>query len=107
MEKDITVKREVTKIEIAYRDKNDLKNLSNSKEFQSLIMEDSFKGIKEAINKKWKKVELFNIINLSVIIEINSSSFPSALKRISKYFELIEEYERCAEIKQLINKIKK
>jgi hypothetical protein len=107
MEKDITVKREVTKIEIAYRDKNDLKDLSNSKEFQSLIMEDSFKGIKEAISKKWKKVELFNIINLSVIIEIKSSSFSSALKKISKYFELMEEYERGAEIKQLINKIKK
>ena len=72
--------------------KNDLKDLSNSKEFQSLIMEDSFKGIKEAISKKWKKVELFNIINLSVIIEIKSSSFSSALKKISKYFELMPHF---------------
>lgn len=106
MEKDITVKREITKIEIAYRDKNDLKNLSNSEEFQSLIMEDSFKGIEEAISKKWKKVELFNIINLSVIIEIKSSSFPSALNKISKYFEINENYEKCAEIKKLIKKLK-
>ena len=106
MEKDITVKREVTKIEIAYRDKNDLKDLSNSKEFQSLIMEDSFKGIKEAIDKKWKKVELFNIINLSIIIEIPDIGFPSALQKISKYFEEKEEYEKCAKIKKLINKIK-
>jgi|TARA_R110000803_G_C11778095_1_gene296227 hypothetical protein len=107
MEKDTKVKREVANIEIAYRNKKDLKELSSSKEFQDVVMKESFKGIKEAIDKKWKKVELFNIINLSVIIEIASADFPSALKRISKYFEINEEYEECAEIKKLIKKSKK
>ena len=107
MDKDTSIKRKATKIEIAFGNKKDLKELYNNKEFQSIIMEDSFKGIKEAINKKWEKVELFNIINLSIIIEISSTSFSSALKKISNYFESYEEYEKCAEIKQLVNKIKK
>ena len=106
MEKYSKVKRKVTPIEITYRSDNDLKKLSNSIKFQSVIMEDTFESIKEAIDKKWKKVELFNVTNLSIIIELSSSSFPTALKKISGYFEMNEEYEKCAEIKQLINKIK-
>jgi hypothetical protein len=106
MEKDTKPKKEITTIEIAQRDKKGLNELSNSKEFQDIIMKDAFKSIKEAINKKWKKVELFNVINLSIIIEISHTGFPSALEKISKYFEINEEYEKCAEIKQLIKKQK-
>ena len=69
-------------------------------------MRDSFKAIKEAIKKDKTTVELFNIVNLSVIIKLSSLYYPSALKKISNYFEEYEEYEKCAEIKQLINKIK-
>lgn len=106
MEKDTKSKEEITTIEISQRSKKDLKELSNSKEFQDIIMKDAFRSIKKAIDKKRKKVELFNVINLSIIIEIPNTGFSSALKKISKYFEINEEYEKCAEIKQLINQIK-
>ena len=65
-------------------------------------MKDSFKAIKEAIKNKWTTVELFNIVNLSVIIKLSSLYYPSALKKISNYFEEYEEYEKCAEIKNYI-----
>jgi hypothetical protein len=106
MEKYSKTKRIITPIEIIYRSGKDIMKLSNSTHFQSVIMEDAFKSIKEAINKKWKKVELFNITNLSVIVEISSPAFPTALKKISNYYEKHEEYEKCAEIKQLLNKLK-
>ena len=105
MEKKIKSKKEITTIEIAHRSKKELKELSNSKEFQDIIMNDAFYSIKEAIAKKWNKVELFNIINLSIIIEISDIGFSSALSKISKYFEIKEDYEKCAEIKKLINKM--
>jgi hypothetical protein len=69
-------------------------------------MRDSFKAIKEAIKNDKTTIELFNIVNLSVIIKLSSLYYPSALKKISKYFEEYEEYEKCAEIKQLLNKLK-
>ena len=59
MEKYSKTKRIITPIEIIYRSGKDIMKLSNSTHFQSVIMEDAFKSIKEAINKKWKKVELF------------------------------------------------
>lgn len=105
MEKD-TKKRKITNIEISYSNKRELKELSNKEEFRNIIMRDSFKAIKEAIKKGKTTVELFNIVNLSIIIKLSSLYYPSALKKISNYFEEYEEYEKCAEIKQIINKLK-
>tara|TARA_R100000773_G_C4177861_1_gene88794 strand:+ start:404 stop:727 length:324 start_codon:yes stop_codon:yes gene_type:complete len=101
MEKEIK-KRKITNIEISYSTKRELKELSNKEEFRNVIMKDSFKAIKEAIKNKWTTVELFNIVNLSVIIKLSSLYYPSALKKISKYFEENEEYEKCAEIKKIL-----
>jgi len=95
-------KRKLKKIEISYSNKRELKELSNKEEFRNIIMRDSFKAIKEAIKNKWTTVELFNIVNLSVIIKLSSLYYPSALKKISKYFEENEEYEKCAEIKKIL-----
>ncbi len=100
-----TKKRKITNIEISYSTKRELKELSNKEEFRNIIMRDSFKAIKEAIKNDKTTVELFNIVNLSVIIKLSYLYYPSALKKISNYFEEYEEYEKCAEIKQLINKI--
>ena len=66
--------------------------LSNKEEFRNIIMRDAFKAIKEAIKNDKTTVELFNIVNLSVIIKLSYLYYPSALKKISNYFE---EYEDC------------
>ena len=101
-----TKKKKITNIEISYSNKRELKELSNKEEFRDIIMKDSFMAIKDAIKNNYTTIELFNIVNLSIIIKLSSLYFPTALKRISNYFEENEEYEKCAEIKQLINKIK-
>lgn len=106
MEKE-TKKRKLTEIQISYSNKRELKELSNEEEFCNIIMKDSFKAIKEAIKKNWQTVELFNIVNLSVIIKISSLYYPSALRKISKYFEENEEYEKCAEIKTILSNLEK
>ena len=105
--KEETVKKKITSIEISYNSKRDLKELSNKEEFQNIIMRNSFKAIKEAIKNDNTTVELFNIVNLSVIIKLSSLYYPSALKKISNYFEEYEEYEKCAEIKTLLNSLEK
>jgi len=101
-----TKKKKITNIEISYSNKRELKELSNKEEFRDIIMKDSFMAIKDAIKNNYTTIELFNIVNLSIIIKLSSLYFPTALKRISNYFEENEEYEKCAEIKKLINKIK-
>jgi hypothetical protein len=106
MEEKIT-KRKITSIEINYNTKRELKELSNKIVFRGIIMRDSFRAIKDAIKNNNTTVELFNIVNLSVIIKLSSLYYPSALKKISKYFEETEEYEKCAEIKTILNNLEK
>jgi len=106
MEKE-TKKKKITNIEISYSTKRELKELSNKEEFRDIIMKDSFKAIKEAIKNNNTTVELFNIVNLSVIIKLSSLYYPSSLKKISNYFEEYEEYEKCAEIKNILNSLEK
>ena len=101
MEKEVN-KRKITNIEISYSNKRELKELSDKEVFRNIIMRDSFKAIKDAIKNNWTTVELFNIVNLSVIIKLSSLYYSSALKKISKYYEECEEYEKCAEIKNIL-----
>ena len=97
--------KEVTSIEISYYSKDELKKLSNEEEFVTFIIQDSYKTIKSAISDKLEKVELFNILNLSIIVELHSRNFKKVLKRIINHYIACEDYEKCSEIKKLIKKI--
>jgi hypothetical protein len=66
MEKDIKSKnkREVTHIEIAWEDKQDLIELSTTEVFYNFILEKSYDSITKAIEDNLEKVELFNVFNI-------------------------------------------
>ena len=48
--------REIPKIEISYINRKELRELENKYEFIQYILKNTLKSIKEAIDKKWKKV---------------------------------------------------
>ena len=79
--KEETAKRKITSIEISYSNKRELKELSNKEEFRGIIMRDSFRAIKDAIKNNYTTIELFNIINLSIIIKLSSLYFPNSIKK--------------------------
>ena len=94
-----------TNIELIYDDKSDLIKLASKKEFCGFILRDSLKAIKHAIKYKLKKVNLFNVLNLSVIIELDKSQYKSVLTRAEQHYASIEDYEECSKIKKLIDKL--
>ena len=99
-------KREVTHIELTWDNVDDLVELSNNDEFRPFILEESFKAITHALNSNLDKAELFNIFNMSVIVEIHYPQFKSVLSKINCLFLENEEYERCDKLKKLIKKHK-
>lgn len=106
MEKETkTKKREVTNIEIVYGSREDLVSLASKEEFVNFILEDSLKTIKKAIDENLEKVELFNILNLSLIVELDKSKYKNVLERIIQLYVEIEDYDKCIEIQSLINKL--
>jgi hypothetical protein len=103
MEKEIH-EREATGIEIIYNNSEDLKKLSTKEEFVSFILEDSFKTIEMALENNLDKVELFNIFNLSLVVEITKSNYKNVLNSLIEYYILEENYEKCTLIKYIIKK---
>lgn len=96
---------EATYIELVWDNTQDLIDLENSPEFSSFILLKSYEAITTAIENDLDKVELFNIFNMSIIIELDKSQFPLVLDSIIEYFVGIEDYEECKKIKNLIDKL--
>ena len=104
-EKDIdseNEKREAIYIEINWDTPEDLSDLANSREFQNFILEETLTSIVDALENNLSKAELFNIFNMSVILEIEKSQFKVVLEKINSYLIREEEYERCTQIQNLI-----
>ena len=94
-----------TIIELIYDDRKELLKLSEKSEFCEFTLNDSLKAIKKAIKYKLSKVSLFNIANLSIVIELDKSQYKTVLTRIEKHYAGVEDFEKCIEIKNLIDKI--
>lgn len=106
MEKETKKKgSDITNLELIYQDKDDLLKLSKSEDFVEFILLDSLDTIKRAINEDLDKVELFNILNLSLIIELEKKNYKVVLDRILQHFVEIEDYDTCIEIQQITNKL--
>lgn len=107
MEKETKNKKEklITHIEITWDDQQDLIDLGNSEEFTNFILIKSYEAIEKAIEDNLPKVDLFNIFNLSLIVELERKHFKSVLEKITNVFLEDENYEECSKIKKLIEKI--
>ena len=94
-----------TIIELIYDNKEDLLKLAKKSEFCEFILNDSIKAIKKAIKYNLSKITLFNIANLSITIELNKPQYKSVLIQAEKHYANIENYEKCSNIKKLIDKL--
>ena len=96
--------REATYIELVWDSKQDLIDLENNETFTNFILLKSYTAIEDAIEDNLDKVELFNIFNMSLIIELDKSNFNIVLNKILNYYIEIEDYEECEKIQKLINR---
>jgi|TARA_B110000977_G_C10722004_1_gene355575 hypothetical protein len=96
---------EATYIELVWDNKQDLIDLENNETFSNFILLKSYTAILNAVENNLDKVELFNIFNMSIIIELDKSNFQVALEKILNHFISIEDYEECEKIKNVIEKI--
>lgn len=96
---------DATYIELIWDDEQDLIDLENNPKFSNFILLKSYEVILKAINDNLDKVELFNIFNMSLIIELEKKNYHLVLNTLIKYFISIEDYEECEKIKILINKL--
>ncbi len=98
-------KNEVTHIQIAYSDPEELVELSLNEGFIKYVHEKALEKIKHALNNNLGKVGIFNIFNMSLIIELERKNFKNVLETINKVYIKSEDFEKCVEIQKLIDKL--
>lgn len=101
--KDITNK--AIRIEINYQNPEELIELYSSKKLISYIQFEVLCKIEYAVKNKLKRIEIFNILNMALIIELKRENFKEILQTINTPYIEAEDFETCSRIQKLINQL--
>jgi len=72
---------------------------------RDLVYSQTVLGIREAINRKTKHAKIVEINSTGQYLTVEKQDFKSALENSIHYYEVLEDYEACAEIVKLKNKL--
>jgi hypothetical protein len=98
-------KREVVNVDIIYKNQEDITNLFSKKEFIDFVLKNSLEAINYAVENNLDEIQLFNIIKPPLHIKLEKLKFKPILEYITKYYVEDENYDKCIEIRSLIEKI--
>jgi hypothetical protein len=74
-------------------------------EVKEVVIEEVIVAVREAIKRKKSSIELFEVANSNYYLELKKDQFKSSLETALEYFIEKEEYDRCIECRDLINKL--
>jgi len=74
-------------------------------EVKEVVIEEIITAIKDAIKRKKSSIELFEVADSDYYLELKKDQFKPSLETAIEYFVKKEEYERCIECRDLINKL--
>jgi hypothetical protein len=74
-------------------------------EVKEVVIEEVIVAIREAVKRKKSSIELFEVANSDYYLQLNKDKFKPSLETALEYFLEKEEYDRCIECRDLINKL--
>jgi hypothetical protein len=83
----------------------DYKVLTEMPEIRKVVLEETICAIQEGIEKKKKKVSLFEIAQSGCYIDLEDTKYKPALENIMEQYVKVEDYNMCVKVRDLINKI--
>ena len=79
--------------------------LVESPEIIQIVIDETVLAIKEGINKKKRSISLFEVAGSEYYIELKKDNLKSSLEKALDYYLEKEEYDKCAECRDLINQL--
>ena len=79
--------------------------LTKTPEIQQIVIEETIIAIKEGIDKKKNSISLFEVANSEYYIELVKDKWKPSLEHLLEYYLEREEYDKCIECRDLINKL--
>ena len=83
----------------------DYSHLTEIPEVKEAIIEETLCAIKDGINKKKKNITLFEIAGSNCYIELEKNQWKNTLENVLQFYLENEDYNNCAECRDLINKL--
>ena len=74
-------------------------------EIQKVVIEEAIYAIKEGIAKNKTSISLFEVAYSDYYIELKKDKWKLTLEKALEYYIEREEYDKCAEARDLINKL--
>ena len=99
------MKRKIPLFTLYAPDGIDYSNLSKTPEVKKVIIDETLYAIKEGVKKNKKNIPLFEVANSNCYIELEKENWKPTLKNVLDYYIEVEEYDKCIECRDLINKL--
>jgi len=79
--------------------------LKDIPEIQHIVLNETICAIKDGVEKDKGSISIFEIADSNCFVELSREKWKSTLKNTMEYFVEREDYNKCIEIRELINKL--
>ena len=98
------MKRQIPVFRVHVQPGADYNQLHEIPEVKEVVIEEVIVAVRDAIKRK-SSIELFEVANSDYYLQLNKDKFKPSLEAAIEYFVEKEEYDRCIECRDLINKL--
>jgi len=99
------MKRKIPVLRVSVEPGASYSQLKEVPEIQKVVLEEAVYAIKEGIEKNKPSISLFEVAYSDYYIELKKDKWKSTLEKALEYYIEREEYDKCAEARDLINKL--
>ena len=99
------MKRQIPVFRVHVQPGADYNQLHEIPEVKEVVIQEVIVAVRDAIKRKKSSIELFEVANSDYYLELKKDKFKSSLETAIEYFVEKEEYDRCIECRDLINKL--
>jgi hypothetical protein len=99
------MRRKIPVLKISMEEGSDYSQLMEIPEVQKVVIEETVYAIKDGMAKNKKIISLFEVANTNCYIDLEKNKWKSTLEHTIEYFVEKEDYNKCIEIRNLIDKL--
>lgn len=99
------MKRKIPVLRVSIEPGASYSQLKEIPEIKKVVIEEAIYAIKEGIEKNKPSISLFEVAYSDYYIELKKDKWKSTLEKVLEYYIEREEYDKCAETRDLINKL--
>lgn len=99
------MRRKVPVFKVTAEPGADYATLTQIPEIRKAVLDEAVYAIKDGIEKQKTSISLFEIADSSYYIELSKDKWKPTLEHLIEYYVEKEEYDKCVEARDLINKL--